>query len=87
LKAMGIDPEELRANVDAFMTGMKAQAEKINANQARLEEKLDRIIFIVEELLPQESTREIIEDGQHTGVLVTNERFPQAMIDDVNGRN
>ena len=118
LKAMGLDPDELKTNVEGFMAGMRDQAAKINANQerleaqggrletrldaiaetlelphdgvggdlgARLEAKLDAITMKLDEILPIQTTREIFEDGRATGVLITSERFPQAMIDDVNG--
>jgi hypothetical protein len=92
LKALGVDPDELKANVETFMVNMKAQAETINANQARLEAqgariegKLDAVLTRFDELSPASSTKEVLEDGKPTGVLITSERFPQAMIDDVNG--
>jgi hypothetical protein len=88
LKMLGLNPDELRANVDGFMQGMKAQADKIDANQARLEAQGQRIEARLEELAAklegEGSTREIYEDGKPTGVLITSERFPQALIDDVN---
>ncbi len=92
LKSMGVDTEELQANVQTFMQGMQAQAQTINANQARLEAqgvrieaKLDTVLTRLDELAPAPSTKEVLEDGKPTGVLITSERFPQAMIDDVNG--
>ena len=92
LKTMGLDPDELKANVEGFMAGMRDQAAKINGNQERLEaqgsrveSKLDAIILRLDEAIPPGSTREILEDGAATGVLITSERFPQAMLDDVNG--
>lgn len=85
MKAMGLDPDELKATVEQFMGGMKDQAAKINANQGRLETKLDVILMKLAELSPIVATRQILENGEATGVLITNERFPQEMIDDVNG--
>lgn len=85
LKALGLDPDELKANVETFMSGMKAQADAINANQIRLEAKLDNLTTLMLELMgPRPQTREIYENGERTGVLITDERFPQALIDDVN---
>jgi hypothetical protein len=50
LNSLGIDPAEMRQNIEGFMLTMKTAAEKINANQsrleagqARIEEKLDAI--------------------------------------------
>lgn len=40
LKSLGIDPDEIRGNVEQFMAYMKAAADKINANQAVIELKL-----------------------------------------------
>ena len=85
LKTMGVDTDEIQAQATTFMQGMKAQAETINANQQRIERKLDAILERLDSISPAPSTREIIEDGKPTGVLVTDEKFPQAMIDDVNG--
>jgi hypothetical protein len=82
MKALGLDPEELRANVEKFMAEMKGQAAAINANQARIETKLDEILAA---LPPRPSSRAILENGVDTGTFITNEKFPQAMIDDVNG--
>ena len=40
LKSLGVDPDEIRGNVEQFMAYMKAAADKINANQAIIEAKL-----------------------------------------------
>lgn len=75
------------------MVHMKDQAAKINANQARIESKLDQQEakfddlreLVLDVVGPRPSTTHILENGEQTGVLVTSEKFPQAMIDDVNG--
>jgi hypothetical protein len=81
LKALGLDPDELKGNVDSFILHMREQAATINANQARIEVKLDRIL---EGIRPTGSTTPILENGEPTGVYLTNEKFPQVLIDDVN---
>lgn len=43
LKSFGIDPDEIRGNVEDFMTYMKAAADKINANQTIIEVKLTEL--------------------------------------------
>jgi hypothetical protein len=94
LKSLGLDPDELKGNVEAFMSHMKDQAEKINQNQARLESKLDALenslgniahILAALSLLvaPQASTTAILENGAHSGNLITSEKFPTEMIEDV----
>lgn len=84
MKTLGLDPAEIKTHVEAFTSHMKAQAEAINANQQRIEEKLDRIEAKLDgHGIP--ATRELLDvNGKPTNVLITDERFPQAMIDDVN---
>ena len=82
LGAMGVDPTEVRANIEDFMTAMKATAVKVSENQDRIEAKLDEILDRLETISPKPSTQELIEDGKATGVLVTDERFPAAMLKD-----
>jgi hypothetical protein len=84
LKTLGLDPEEIRANMESFMAGMKAQAEAIDAKLTRIEAKSDRIEAAIAEQGPVKQTAAILEDGETTGVYITNEKFPQVMIDDVN---
>jgi hypothetical protein len=85
MKALGLDPVELKAHVEAFTSHMKEQAAAINANQRRIEAKLDVIDEKLAALVPRETTTEILDNaGVGTNVLITSERFPQAMIDDVN---
>lgn len=84
LKSMGVDTDDIQAQATAFMQGMKAQADTINANQQRIEKKLDEILARLDAIAPAPSTREILENDAPTGVLITDEKFPQAMIDDVN---
>jgi hypothetical protein len=100
LKSLGLDPDELKANVEAFMLHMKAQAEKINQNQARLEamlatvedqgttalsrlEDLQAMVLIVAAGESQGTTTAILENGRASGNLITSEKFPQEMIEDV----
>lgn len=86
MKALGLDPAEIKTHVEAFTSHMKAQAEAINANQRRIEEKLDELLNRTAAQPVEASTTELLDaDGKPTNVLVTSERFPQAMIDDVNG--
>jgi hypothetical protein len=82
LQSFGFNPEEIKGSVESFIAHMKDQAAAINANQARIETKLDTII----DLLPRAMTTPILENGEATGVLVTNEKFPQEMLDDVQQR-
>lgn len=79
LKSLGVDPDEIRGNVEQFMGYMKAAADKINANQAIIEAKLDRIEKLID---PPGETTVITENGEHTGVLLTTEKFPLEMIVD-----
>ena len=44
LKSMGLDPEELQQSIEAFKSSMAGAVQKIDANQARIEAKLDEII-------------------------------------------
>ena len=97
LKALGLDPEEIKANIEGFMQQMRDQAHTINGNQLRIETKLDAIDGTLRRLaisaaagglgaVPK-STAELCDNqGDPTGVLVTNERFPQQLLEDVNGR-
>lgn len=80
LKSLGLDPEELQQNVEAFKLTIAAAVEKIEVNQARIEAKLDQIIAA---LPVKGETMAIEEDGKETGVLVTTEKFPDEMLRDV----
>ena len=84
LKALGLDPDELKGNVEGFMLFMKAESEKINRNQFRIETKLDQILANQAHASAPSGSTPILENGVDTGVFVTDEKFPQAMIDDVN---
>lgn len=93
LKSMGVDADQIQTNIELFTAGMKAQAETINANQvrleaqgARIETKLNQVLDRLDAMDPggDPRTREVFENGKPTGVLITNEKFPQALIDDVN---
>ena len=84
LRSLGLDPDELRANVEGFMGTMKAAVEKVEANQLRIEGQLQRIEGKLDQigldpLVFKESTRPIYEDGRSTGVIITDEKFPRAV--------
>jgi hypothetical protein len=89
LKSLGIDPDEIKGSIDQFMQTMKAAAEKINANQLSIEAKLDMIQAKLNELQTiiddPGHTAQIKANGEDTGILITTERFPKEMIDDVMG--
>lgn len=86
MKSFGLDPEEIKANIDGFMLHMKAQGEKVEANQIRIEQKLDAHTELLAILVDQKTgtSTAILENGVDTGTFVTSEKFPQRMIDDVN---
>jgi hypothetical protein len=90
LKSMGFDPDAMKGQLEAFIANMQAAAAAISANQARLEAQGARIeaqgaaiLGRLDLLAPAPRTVEVLEDGKPTGVLITDEKFPQAMIDDV----
>jgi hypothetical protein len=90
LKSIGVDTDQFQAHFETFTAGMRAQAETINANQlrieaqgARIEAKLDALADRLDSIAPAPSTVEVLEDDKPTGVLITSEKFPQAMLDDV----
>jgi hypothetical protein len=85
LKAAGIDPGEIRASIDQFMSSMKATADAINANQGRIETKLNTIISNQEkasQAASQATTTHVLENGRPTGVLLTDEKFPDEVLKD-----
>ena len=85
LGTMGIDPTEVRASIETFMSTMKSTAEAINANQVRIEVKLDTIIANQDQAsqaAAQASTVPVLENGEATGVLITDEKFPDAVLKD-----
>jgi hypothetical protein len=92
LKALGLDPEAIKAEVEAFMAHMREQVAAIHASQERLEAKVDasthelgRLSHLVDELAGvRPSTVPILENGAATGTFMTTEKFPQELIDDVN---
>lgn len=79
LRAFGFDPAEMRQNAEDFMVGVKTVMEKLEANQLRIEAKLDCIEKLIEH--PGETTV-ITENGENTGVLLTTEKFPREMLED-----
>jgi hypothetical protein len=82
LKSLGIDPDELKRNVEEFMSVVKASLQKVDANQARIETKLDSILTRLDGLAPEPSTTEIMANGAASGILITNEKFPRQMMDE-----
>lgn len=79
LRSLGFDADGMKRNMEEFMGAMKAGVEKINANQATIEAKLDRIEKLVER---PGTTTAIMEDGEPTGVLMTTEKFPNEILED-----
>ena len=84
LKSFGFDTDGIKRDLEQFMGAMKNGVEKINANQAAIEAKLDHIVNLIQQ--PGETTA-ITVNGENTGVLLTTEKFPQEMLDDVNHRS
>lgn len=80
LKSLGIDPDQIQRNVEEFMTAVKGALEKVDANQARIETKLDAIQARLD--AGAGSTTHIHANGKPAGVLVTDEKFPQEMLDE-----
>jgi hypothetical protein len=88
MRSLGVDPEKLRESIEAFMATMTTAAATINANQKRIEENLGRIerqLAAIEVKLsdPGETTELAGPDGRSSGVLLTTEKFPDAMLRDV----
>lgn len=88
LKALGLDPDELKKNVETFMETMTAAAQQIKANQIAIETKLTAIegqLKRIQAELPEAGTTTSIknDDGNDTGILVTTEKFPDELIRDV----
>lgn len=86
LKSLGLDPDDLKANVEGFMVMMKGAVEKVEANQLRIEGHLGRIeskldMLGADPLTFKDSSRAIYEDGKHTGVILTDEKFPRPLYD------
>ena len=91
LRSLGLDPDELKANVEGFMATMKTAVEKVEANQLRIEGKLEELsqysaaIMLKLDTIIQEppsfqgTSRQIFEDGKPTGVVLTDEKFPRAL--------
>jgi hypothetical protein len=82
-----LTPDGIKTQVEGFIANMQGQAQALNENQRRIEAKLDSIegkLDTVTELLrgliPQTSTTPIMQNGEATGVLITNEKFPQEML-------
>lgn len=91
LKSFGIDPEEIKSSIEAFMAQTKTAVEEIRANQKTLEAKDDLIIEnqqhmnLMLGLLIQEkqgSSRMLEnEKGESLGILETSEKFPTEVIE------
>jgi hypothetical protein len=85
LKMLGIDPDQVKANIEAFMGSIKESIVKIDAaqgriegTQARIEGKIDLLISFAP---PKPATTAIVDgEGKATGVLYTEEQFPDAML-------
>jgi hypothetical protein len=80
--------EKINANQERIESALKS----ISAAQERSAERINAELAIISSLLllqqqEREGTTSVVRDenGGHTGVLITSEKFPQAMIDDVNG--
>lgn len=80
LKSLGFDTDGMKRDLEQFMLAMKTGVEKINANQARIEAKLERIENLIEQ--PGKTTAIADENGEHTGILLTTEKFPREMLED-----
>jgi hypothetical protein len=62
---------------------MSANQATLEAQGAAIMAKLDAMNLKLDEVLPIQTTREVLENGEATGVLITSERFPQAMLEDI----
>jgi hypothetical protein len=90
LKSMGFDPEEMKRVATLFMDGQRALLESIDANQKRIEAKIDgvssRLQFVIDQqtraYLPGSTTELKDSDGRGLGVVVTDEKFSQVILDD-----
>ncbi len=80
LKSLGFDTDALKKDIEQFMGAVKSGIETINANQARIEAKLDRIEKLVEH--PGTTTSIATEAGEESGVLLTTEKFPNEILED-----
>jgi hypothetical protein len=78
LRAMGVDPDGIKRDVQQFMESVKAMGDKLDANQQRIEAKLDRIQRELEH--PGETVEINKPNGEATGVLLTTEKFPEQMV-------
>lgn len=103
MKAMGVDPEEIKGSVTAFMETVKSSIEKIDANQKRIEDKLEKIVatqaihttaisIILDHLkdvraerhvavINEPSPKLLAMDGTDSGAIVSEEKFPQEVLD------
>jgi hypothetical protein len=80
LRAAGVDPEEIRGNVERFMLETRAAVNAINANQRSIETKLDLILAAQGGAAITKEYQK--PDGSPSGVLETNEKFPDAVLVD-----
>lgn len=82
LKQLGVNPEEIRASIDSFMNGQRALLESVNANQLRVEATLVRIEAKLDAAVKIGTTTELTDaSGAGLGLIVSDEKFPQAVID------
>lgn len=100
LKSLGIDPDEIRANVEQFMAGMKAAVEKVEANQLRIEGKLEdlqkqgadldeqnrTIIYWLGLAIESGGTTRLKDNGKDLGIIEHSEKFPQDVINAANAK-
>lgn len=90
LKTLGVNPDEIRASIDSFMSGQKELLTRIAANQERLEASSARIEAKLQFVIDQQvtpyphpsTTTELLSNGRPTGIVVSDEKFPQVVLDD-----
>jgi hypothetical protein len=92
LKSLGIDPDEIRQNVEVFMQQMKAAIEEVKQNQVRLESKQDLILtnqqhfnLLIASLMESGNTTLLHDhEGKSMDIAISDEKFPQVVIDAAN---
>lgn len=85
LKTMGVNPDEIRRSIDAFMVGQRELLTRIEANQLRVEAKLDAMLAQQTRAYAVPDTAPTVELTDHAGrglgVVLTEEKFPQVVLD------
>lgn len=97
LKRIGLDPEIIGQHIANLNETIANAAAKLTANQATIEAKLDTLQVRLDNLdlkiealrrdaiTPLGSTTMLTDGaGRDTNILVTSERFPNAMLRDLN---